>query len=117
MDLSTRTQKRRQYQRDNEVKWWRLKDQAVADDYANDVIDNMEYCEQSEWTIFSETEGQRPLRGHDWWQVHAGTGDLVVEYNSPGGNSQEKDDVQEVATIESTRRSCYLQRGKENCSS
>ena len=36
-----------------------------------------------------------------------------MEYNSPGGNSQEKEDVQEVATIESTRRSCCLQRGKE----
>ena len=61
MDLSTRTQKRRQYQRDNEVKikWWRLKDQAVADDYANDVIDNMEDCEQPEWTIFSETVKQK----------------------------------------------------------
>ena len=57
MDLRTRTQKKRQYQRVNEVKikWWRLKDHAVADDYANDVIDIMEYCEQPEWTIFSET--------------------------------------------------------------
>ena len=51
------TQKKRQYQRVNEVKtkWWRLKDTAVAEDYANDVIDNMEDCEQPEWTIFSET--------------------------------------------------------------
>ena len=57
MDLRTRTQKKRQYQRVNEVKvkWWILKYHAVADDYANDVIDNMEYCEQPEWTIFSET--------------------------------------------------------------
>ena len=57
MDLRTRTQKKRQYQRVNEVKtkWWRLKDHAVTEDYANDVIDNMEYCEQPEWTIFSET--------------------------------------------------------------
>ena len=57
MDLRTRTQKKRQYQRVNEVKtkWWRLKDHAVADDYANEVIDNMEYCEQPEWTIFAET--------------------------------------------------------------
>ena len=57
MDLRTRTQKKRQYQRVKEVKikWWRLKDHAVADEYANDVIDNMEYCEQPEWTIFSET--------------------------------------------------------------
>ena len=57
VDLRTRTQKKRQYQRVNEVniKWWRLKDHAVADDYTNDVIDNMEYCEQPEWTIFSET--------------------------------------------------------------
>ena len=37
----------------------------------------------------------------------------MVEYNSPGGNSQVKEDVQEVATIESTIRSCHLQRGKE----
>ena len=29
--------------------------QAVAEDYANDVINNMEDCEQSELTIFSET--------------------------------------------------------------
>ena len=37
----------------------------------------------------------------------------MVEYNSPGGNSKEKGDVQEVATIESTRRSCCLQSDKE----
>ena len=37
----------------------------------------------------------------------------MVEYNSSGDNSQEKEDVQEVATIESTRRSCCLQRGRE----
>ena len=57
MDLRTRTQKKRQYQRENEVniKWWGLKDHAVAKDYANDVIDNMEDREQPEWTIFSET--------------------------------------------------------------
>ena len=57
MDLRTRTQKKRQYQRENEVKikWWGLKDHAVAEDYANDVIDNMEDREQPEWTIFSET--------------------------------------------------------------
>ena len=57
MDLRTRTPKKRQYQRVNEVKikWWKLKYHAVADDYANDVIDNMEYCEQPEWTILSET--------------------------------------------------------------
>ena len=39
---------------------------------------------------YSESVGQRALRCHDWWQVHAETGDLVVEYNSPVGNSQEK---------------------------
>ena len=39
--------------------------------------------------------------GHDWWQVHAEAGDLVVEYHNTGGNYQEKQDVQEVATIES----------------
>ena len=57
MDLRTRTQKKRQCQRVNEVKirWWRLKDHAVAEDYANDVIDKMDDCEQPEWTIFSET--------------------------------------------------------------
>ena len=57
MDLRTRTQKKRQYQRVNEVKikWWRLKDHVVAGGYVNDVIDNMEDCEQPEWTIFSET--------------------------------------------------------------
>ena len=57
MDLRTRTKKKRQYRRKNEVKikWWRLKDQAVADDYAKDVINNMENCEEPEWTIFSET--------------------------------------------------------------
>ena len=57
MDLRTRTKKKRQYRRENEVKikWWRLKDQAVADDYAKDVINNMENCEEPEWTIFSET--------------------------------------------------------------
>ena len=57
MDLRTRTKKKRQYRRENEVKikWWRLKDQAVADDYAKDVINNMDTCEEPEWTIFSET--------------------------------------------------------------
>ena len=57
MDLRTSTKQKRQYQRENEVKikWWRLKDQAIAEDYANDVIENMEDCEPPEWTIFSET--------------------------------------------------------------
>ena len=57
MDLRTRTKKKRQYRRENEVKikWWRIKDQAEADDYAKDVINNMENCEEPEWTIFSET--------------------------------------------------------------
>ena len=57
MDLRTRTKKKRQYRRENEVKikWWRLKDQAVADDYAKDVINNMKNCEEPEWTICSET--------------------------------------------------------------
>ena len=57
MDLRTRTQKKRQYQRDNEVniKWWILKDQTVAEDYAKDVTNNMDDGEQPGWTIFSET--------------------------------------------------------------
>ena len=57
MDLRTRTKKKRKYRRENEVKfkWWILKDQAVADDYAKDVINNMENCEEPEWTILSET--------------------------------------------------------------
>ena len=38
----------------------------------------------------------------------------MVEYYSPGGNSQDKEDVQEVATIESTRRSCYLKKAKRD---
>ena len=44
MDLRTITKKKTQCQRENEVKikWWRLKDQAVAEDYAKDVISNME---------------------------------------------------------------------------
>ena len=44
VDLRTRTKKKRQYQLENEVKikWWILKDQAVAEDYAKDVINNME---------------------------------------------------------------------------
>ena len=44
MDLRTRTKKKRQYQLENEVniKWWILKDQAVAEDYAKDIINNME---------------------------------------------------------------------------
>ena len=55
MDPMTRTKKKRQYQRENEVKikWWRRKDQSVAEDYAKDVINNMEDCEQSEWPIVS----------------------------------------------------------------
>ena len=61
MDLRTSTKKKRQYQRKNEVniKWWRLKDQAVAVDYAKDVTNNMEDCEQPEWTIFSETVNEK----------------------------------------------------------
>ena len=57
MDLRTRTKKKRQYRWENEVniKWRRLKDQAVADDYAKAVIKNMENCEEPEWKIFSET--------------------------------------------------------------
>ena len=57
MDLRTRTKKKRQYRRENEVKikWWTLKDQAVADDNAKDVINNMEHFEEPEWTILSET--------------------------------------------------------------
>ena len=57
MDLRTRTKKKRQYRRENglKIKWWRLKDQAVAGDYTKDVINNMEDCEEPEWTIFSET--------------------------------------------------------------
>ena len=43
------------------------------------------------------------MRGHGWWQIHAETRYLVVEYNNPGGNSLEKEDVQEVATIKSTK--------------
>ena len=30
-------------------------DQAVAEDYTKDVLNNMEYCEEPEWTIFAET--------------------------------------------------------------
>ena len=51
-DLRTRTKKKRQYRRENEVniKCWRLKYQTVAED----VINNVEYFEEPEWTIFSE---------------------------------------------------------------
>ena len=57
MDLRTSPKKKRQYRRENgvNIKWWKLKDQAVAEDYAKDVTKNMEDCEQPEWTIFSET--------------------------------------------------------------
>ena len=57
MDLRTRTQTKRQYQRDKEVKikWWILKDQTVAEDYAKDITNNMDDGEQPGWTIFSET--------------------------------------------------------------
>ena len=59
MDLRTRPKinKKIQYRRENEVmsKWWILKDEAVADDYTKDVINNMDNCEEPEWTIFSET--------------------------------------------------------------
>ena len=47
------------------IKWWRLKDQAVADDYAKDVINNMEDCELPEWTIFSETLNEKGSE-HSW---------------------------------------------------
>ena len=82
MDLRTRTRKKRQYRRDNEVKikWWRLEDRTVAKEYANDVINNMEYCEEPEWTIFSETvkekgsehcgvttDGKSMQKRKTWW--------------------------------------------------
>ena len=49
--------KKIQYQLENEVKikWWIPKDQVVGDDYAKDVINNMEDCREPEWTTFSET--------------------------------------------------------------
>ena len=84
MDLSTRTQKRRQYQRDNEVKikWWRLKDQAVADDYAKDVINNLEDYEQPELTIFSETVKEKGSE-------HCGvTSESPCRNGRPGGGIQ-----------------------------
>ena len=52
MDLRTRTKKKRQYRREK-IKWF--KDQAVDEDYAKDIINNMEDCEQPKWRIFSET--------------------------------------------------------------
>ena len=57
MDLRTRTKNKRQYRREKEfkIKWWRPKDQAVSDYYTKDVVNNMENCEEPEWTIFSET--------------------------------------------------------------
>ncbi len=50
MDLRTRIKTIRHYRREKEfkIKWWRLKDQAVADDYNKDVINNMENCEEPE---------------------------------------------------------------------
>ena len=85
MDLRTRTKKKGQYQRENEVKikWWRLTDQAVAEDYAKDVINNMGDCVQPEWTIFSETgkekgsehcgvtTGGKPMQKREtwWWSI------------------------------------------------
>ena len=72
----------------------------------------MEYCEQPEWTLFSETVKQKDSedcgvttggksmqKRETWWW------NTTVQWA--------KEDVQEVATIESTIRSCYLQRGKE----
>ena len=61
MDPRSRTKKKRQYRRENEVKikCWRLKDQAVAGDYTKDVINNMDNCEEPEWTIVSETVTRR----------------------------------------------------------
>ena len=76
MDLKTRTKKKRQYQRENEVKikWWRLKDQAVAEDYAKDVTKNMADCEQTEWTIF--------LSGYESSAQCASTGRSCQKYGA-----------------------------------
>ena len=54
MELGTRTRKKRQYQRKKGVKI-KGKDKTVAENYVKDVINNMEDCEQPEWTILSET--------------------------------------------------------------
>ena len=84
--MRTRTKKKRQYQRENEVKikWWRLKDQAVADDYAKDVINNMENCEEPEWTILSETMTEKGSE-------HCGvtTGESPCRNGRPGGGIQQ----------------------------
>ena len=54
VNLRTRPKKKRQYRRENEVKikWWRIKDQAVADDSTKDIINNKDNCEEHEWTLF-----------------------------------------------------------------
>ena len=43
----------------NRTRESKLKDQAVPDDFTKDVINNIENCEEPEWTIFSETVNEK----------------------------------------------------------
>ena len=47
----------------------------MAEDYAMDVINNMEYCEELKWTILSETVNEKD-------SAHCGV--------TTGGNSMQK---------------------------
>ena len=104
----------------NRTRESKLKDQAVPDDFTKDVINNIENCEEPEWTIFSETvkekgsehcgvtTGGTSLQKRETWWWNTTVQEAIA---------RKKEDVQEVETIESTRRSCCLQgkeRGKES---
>ena len=77
---------------------------------------NMDDCEQPEWTIFSETvkekgsehcgvtTGGKSMQKRDTWWWNTTVQEAIAT---------KKRKVQEVATIESTIKSCHLQRGKE----
>ena len=119
MELRTRTRKKRQYRRENEVKikWWRLEDRVVAEDYANDVINNMADCEEPEWTIFSETmkekgsehcgvtTGGKSMQKRETWWCNTTVQQAIDRKKRMFKTWQQ--------SIESTRRSCCLQREKQ----
>ena len=73
------------------MKWWRGKDEAVSDDYANDVINAMEDCEQPEWTVVSETVKEK---GSEHCGVTTGGKSMQKRetrwWNTTGRNCQEK---------------------------
>ena len=85
--------------------------QYVAEDFAKDVINNIDDCEGPEWTIFSEPvkeKGSAQCGVTTGSNFHAETGDLsgdgIQQYGPTVGNSQEKEDAHEVSRSGNNRK-------------